>query len=83
MDMEKARMLHEFANQALDNKADKLIDQQVMWVSIVNGLHNGDTPEKIYFYRAAIWWSQQRQRLLHLLAQREQEPQTFNTGSYS
>lgn len=74
VDLEKARDLHVLANAALDNKAEKLIDEQVMWAAMVNGLHKGDTPEKLYFYRAAIWFGQQRENLLRLLAQREQEP---------
>lgn len=70
VDIEMMRLLHAHANAALDNKADALISQQVMRIAIVNGLHKGDTPEKIYFYRAAIWWGQQRDELLKLLAQR-------------
>lgn len=74
LDIDKARMLYEAASAALDNKAEKLIDQQVLWAAITGGLHNGDSPEKLLFYRAAIWFGQQREAQLKILAQRDQEP---------
>ena len=71
IDMEMAHVLHAAANSALDNKAEKLIKEQVLWLAIVNGFHNGDSPEKLHFFRAAIWWEQQREKILHLLSARD------------
>lgn len=82
IELEMAQILHTAANAALDNRAEKLIKEQVLWVALVNGVHNGDSPEKLYFYRSAIWWEQQRERILHFLASREQGTSP-TTGSYS
>ena len=71
VDLDKAKQLYMSANDAIDNKAEQLIDLQMLWEATVNGILDGDSPEKLLFFRAAIWWHQQRQRYLRLLAQRE------------
>jgi len=71
LDVEKATVLKESASAALNNKALALVREQVTWTSISGSLHNGDSPEKISFYRAAIWWGQQVEKHLKVLAQHE------------
>lgn len=74
LDMEKAKQLKESARVALDNIALKVINQQVVFQAVTGGVHNAVTPEHLYFYRAAIWFSQQAEAQLKLLAQRSEEP---------
>jgi hypothetical protein len=69
VDIDKLRVLRESAIQALDNQAFNLIGEQVVWIAIQRGIHNADTPEKLYFYRAAIWFSEQVKAHLQVLAQ--------------
>ena len=68
-DIEKLRILRESAKSALDNQALNFIGEQVVWIAIQRGIHNADTPEKLYFYRAAIWFSEQLKAHLQILAQ--------------
>lgn len=81
-DLEMIKVLQTHASIAFDNKAESLIDEQLIWETTVYGIHNGDDPVKLLFYRAAIWWYQQRKRYLSLLAGR-QEPEPLSPGSYS
>lgn len=73
VDIEKLRVLREAAIRALDNQALNLIGEQVVWLAIQRGIHNADTPEKLYFYRAAIWFSEQMKTHLQILAQQGPE----------
>ena len=69
LDIEKLRVLRDAAKVALDNQALNFIGEQVVWIAIQRGIHNADTPEKLYFYRAAIWFSEQMKAHLQILAQ--------------
>lgn len=73
LNIEKLKVLRESAKAALDNQALNLIGEQVVWIAIQRGLHNADTPEKLYFYRAAIWFSEQLKAHLQILAQQSPE----------
>lgn len=73
LNIEKVRVLRESAIAALDNQALNLIGEQVVWIAIQRGIHNADTPEKLYFYRAAIWFSEQLKAHLQILAQQRPE----------
>lgn len=73
VDIEVLRVLRESAIKALDNRAFNFIAEQVVWIAIQRGIHNGDTPEKLYFYRAAIWFSEQMKAHLQILAQQRPE----------
>lgn len=75
LDFEKARQLRESARAALTNSALLLLQNQILYLAVQRGLHQGDTPEKLYFYRAAIWFGLQLEDMLKNLAQvGEQEP---------
>ncbi len=72
LSIEQIRQLRESARLALDNAALKVINEQVLYASVVGGLHKAISPEDLYFYRAAIWFSQQLEAQLKILAQREE-----------
>lgn len=74
VDLDKLRVLREASIAALDNQALNFIAEQVVWLAIQRGIHNGDTPEKLYFYRAAIWFSEQMKAHLQILAQAPNSP---------
>lgn len=69
LDVDGLRVLRDAAKTALDNKALNFIAEQVVWIAIQRGIHNADTPDKLYFYRAAIWFSEQMKAHLQILAQ--------------
>lgn len=56
IDYREALNLKEGAQIALDNSVRKLIKEQVASIAGRRGIAEGDTPDKLYFYRAAIWF---------------------------
>lgn len=71
VDIDKLRVLRESAIQALDNQAFNLIGEQVVWIATDRVIRKALTPEELYFYRAAIWFSEQmRQQMQSLASQR-------------
>lgn len=70
LDFDKLRQLKESAIIALDNQAFKVVSQEVLYASVVGGLHKAISDNDLYFYRAAIWFSQQLENQLKILAQR-------------
>lgn len=70
LDLEKAKQIRESASLALDNIALKIVNEQVLFTAVTGGMHNATLPEHLYFYRAAIWFGQQLERQLKILAQR-------------
>lgn len=70
IDHEKAVKLREGALMALDNYTRAIVLEQVASVAGRRGVAEGDTPEKLYFYRAALWWGMLEQEILEKLAQR-------------
>lgn len=70
IDFEKAVQIRESARTALDNTARRYVQNQVASIAGRRGVAEGDTPEKLYFYRAALWWGGMEQELYEKLAQR-------------
>lgn len=68
LDFEKAKQVREGAKAILDNPIRKLVRDQVAFRAVNIGVHNGDTPEKVYFSRVALWVTQQEEELLEILA---------------
>lgn|SRR3990167_175979 len=68
LDLEGARLLRESAKATMDSQARKFVQEQVNLRAVTLGVHNGDTPEKLMFARAAIWQGQQQEELLKILA---------------
>lgn len=56
VDMDMAVKLREGAKLMLHNSARRIVYQQVASIAGKRGVVEGDTPEKLYFYRAALWW---------------------------
>jgi len=72
IDLEKMKQLREHARAALDNKALDLIKAQVAFTAIANGIHKAETPQALLFNRAAIWYHQNLENHLKILAQRDE-----------
>ncbi len=73
LDIEKAKQLREAARIAVDNIALKVVTHEVLYTAVVGGLHKATSPEDLYFYRAAIWFGQQLEAQLKILAQRTEQ----------
>ncbi len=71
LDSDMARKLRDGAKIMLDSGTRKLIRDEVENRAIILGIQKGETPEQIYFSRAAIWWGQQEEEILKKLAQEE------------
>lgn len=69
LNIERAKQLKESARAVLDNQAFKVVNQEVLYVSVVGGLHKSTRPEDLYFYKTAIWFGQQLESQLKILAQ--------------
>ena len=69
LDLEKSKQLREHAKVMLDNPTRNLVREQVAFKAVNIGVHNGDTPEKLYFSRVALWIYQKEDELYHTLAQ--------------
>lgn len=68
LELEKLMILRESARSALQSVALKLINEQVLFNAVTIGVHRVEKPEQLMFSRAAIWWGQQQDSLLKLLA---------------
>lgn len=69
IDLEKAIQIRESARGVLENEARKYVQNQVASIAGKRGIAEGDTPEKLYFYRAALWWGRMEQEIYEKLAQ--------------
>ena len=69
LEVEDVRQLRESSIAILNSFAWKFVREQVEFKAVVVGVHNGDTPEKVYFSKVAIWWGQQIDEILKNLAQ--------------
>lgn len=69
IDVEKARLLRESAKAAFNSRACRLVWDAVAFKAVAVGVHNGDSPERVMFSKAALWWSQQEMELFSTLAQ--------------
>lgn len=69
IDLEKAMQIRESARGVLENEARKYVQNQVASIAGKRGVAEGDTPEKLYFYRAALWWGRMEQEIYEKLAQ--------------
>lgn len=67
-DPEVAQKVKEAARAALNNYARRYIRQQVAVIAGKRGIVEGDTPEKLYFYRAALWFGMTEEELYKQLA---------------
>lgn len=64
----QARALREGARAILRMPTEKVIRDAILFKAIVMGIHQGDSPEKVMFSKVAIWFVQERDTFLHMLA---------------
>lgn len=69
LDLDKARQLRESAKAMLANQCRNLVREQVAFKAVSLGVHNGTTPEQLFWCRTALWIYQQENELYHALAQ--------------
>lgn len=67
--VEDAVNLREGAKALLHSNVRQLIRDQVAFQAIAIGIHTGDTPERVYFSKVALWWGLEEEKLVRLLAQ--------------
>lgn len=65
---DKAIQLRNSARMALNNQALGHIRNQVASIAGRRGIAEGDTPDKLIFYRAALWWGSMELEVLNTLA---------------
>lgn len=65
--------LRDSARGAKASTAFNLVREQVLYEAIKLGVHKADNSNQMFFARAAIWWGQQEEKYLSLLAQENQE----------
>lgn len=68
LDGERALVMREGAQSALNNVALRTIQEQVLYQAISLGVHQALTPEQMHFAKAAIWYGEEEKKLLQLLA---------------
>ena len=66
---EEAIQLRESARSAFNSYARKYVMEQVASIAGKRGIAEGDTPDKLIFYRAALWWGKQEELYYERLAQ--------------
>ncbi len=65
---ERALVIREGAQSALNNVALRTIHEQVLYQAVSLGVHQALTPEQMNFAKAAIWYGEEELKLLQLLA---------------
>lgn len=73
VDVESKIQMRDRATAALANSTLKVIRDQVAVRAVAMGIHNGDTTEKMYFGRAAIWYHGQLEEILKIFAADEND----------
>lgn len=69
--LEVAQKLRESALAAVDNTALKVIKEQVAFAAVALGVHTVESERQMLFARAAIWYHQQLDKHLKILAVKE------------
>lgn len=70
LDIEKTIQICEAARIAENSPVLKLIRDQVTYTAIVNGVNKAIRPEEMNFYKAAVWFGQEEEKMIKALAQR-------------
>lgn len=71
--LEASRKFREDATFLYNSTLRKIVSEAVSFKAISMAVHNGDTPEKMFFGRAAMWFLQQEEEFYKLLAKDEEE----------
>lgn len=65
LELEQAISFRESARIMQDSFARKLINEQLKYLAIQYGVHNGLTPDMIIFSKAALWMIDEENKLLN------------------
>lgn len=68
VDVEETKLLRESAKVALSNKSLNLVRSQVLYQAYTFGVNSSTNFEQLYFGKAAVWWGQEEDKKLKLLA---------------
>lgn len=68
IDLETAKILRESAKAALTSQALRIINDQVSFIAITTGVHQADNPWSMIFGKSALWYGQQQDKFLKILA---------------
>ena len=69
VDLELAIKLKESAAQTLNSVARNLVHEQVARLAFLLGMHKATDFDQVLFYKAALWWGDQEDKLLRAMAQ--------------
>lgn len=69
LEYEQAVVLRESANNILHSTAWKMVREQVLYEAISKGVHEALNNDQVLFSKAAIWFQQQQENTLKVLAQ--------------
>lgn len=69
LDYEKALQLRASAQNVLQSAAWRVVKEQVLYEAITKGVYEGLNSDQILFSKSAIWFSQQEEKMLKVLAQ--------------
>lgn len=69
LEYEQAVILRESANNILRSPSWKLVKEQVLYEAISKGVHEALNNDQVLFGKAAIWFGQQQENMLKILAQ--------------
>jgi len=72
LSLESSKKIREDAAFLLNSTTREIVKDAVTFKAVSMGIHNGDTPEKMFFGRAALWFMQQEEEFYKLLAQEEE-----------
>ncbi len=68
LDIEEMKIIRESARALQDNRVFGLIQDQVLHQALAFGLNSAVNLEMLYTSKSAVWWGQEENRLLKLLA---------------
>lgn len=68
LEYEQARLLRESALATLNSTARNIVRKQVEYLAVTHGIHKAETPEQMLFSKAALWYGQEEDKVLHVLA---------------
>jgi hypothetical protein len=69
VEYEQAVMLRESATNILHSKAWRAVKEQVLYEAVSKGIHEALNNDQILFAKAAIWFCEQQDKTLKVLAQ--------------
>lgn len=68
LDPGQAKLIRESASRMKQETARKIVEKQIKYLAITIGVHQGDSAEKVYFSKVALWVMQEMDKLYTLLA---------------